>query len=156
MSDLLPNIRNAVRAIIVQGDKVLLLEKHCEGRDFYALPGGGQEAGESLIDTLQRECYEEIGCYLRDPVLLHVADYLRPRTTNPPTKRHLVEFIFVGAVDEQYEPKSGAAPDQYQIGVAWVDQKHLQQFPFLPESFIQSLSSGTLDRHDAYLGIVKP
>ena len=62
MNELLPDIRNAVRAIIVRDDRVLLLRKGGDGRgERFALPGGGQEAGESLADALLRECREEIG-----------------------------------------------------------------------------------------------
>ncbi|MBP0050103.1 hypothetical protein H9C73_15355 [Marinobacterium sp. AK62] len=45
--ELVPQIRNAVRALIVQDGQVLLLKKdgYASGGIRYALPGGGQEAG---------------------------------------------------------------------------------------------------------------
>ena len=62
MQNLIPGIRNAVRAIIVRDAHILLLRKQGGGPgDRFALPGGGQDAGETLFQALQRECQEEIG-----------------------------------------------------------------------------------------------
>ncbi len=50
---LIPGIRNAVRAVIIRDESVLLQHKVYEsGREVYVLPGGAQELGESLTDAL--------------------------------------------------------------------------------------------------------
>jgi hypothetical protein len=49
MAELIPEIRNAARALIVRQDKILLLRKEADGGgERFALPGGGQDPGESL------------------------------------------------------------------------------------------------------------
>ena len=56
-----PDIRNAVRAVIVKDQQILVLRKqYPSGEVRYALPGGGQEPGETLEAALHRECREEI------------------------------------------------------------------------------------------------
>ena len=59
--------RVAVRALVVSGDKILAV-KEVDGGDWWAIPGGGVDYGESLKDCLLREIEEEIGV-LSDSVL---------------------------------------------------------------------------------------
>jgi 8-oxo-dGTP pyrophosphatase MutT (NUDIX family) len=51
-------IREAVRAIIMQGEEILLLHTTTGG---YKFPGGGVEAGETFSEALKREVSEETG-----------------------------------------------------------------------------------------------
>lgn len=45
---------------VISGDRLLLVRKR--GSDFYILPGGKPERGESDAQTLSREIEEELGC----------------------------------------------------------------------------------------------
>ncbi|HRX58388.1 MAG TPA: NUDIX domain-containing protein, partial [Eubacteriales bacterium] len=55
-------VRSAAKAIILDGDKVLLNKCRDEPNgDYYSLPGGGQEKYETLFEALVRECREETG-----------------------------------------------------------------------------------------------
>ena len=51
--------RVAIRVLIVQGDKVLLVKEADD--DWWALPGGGVDHGETVESTLVREVEEELG-----------------------------------------------------------------------------------------------
>lgn len=64
-------VRRGAKALIVEGDNVLLLsERRSDGSVFRSLPGGGVETGESLRECLRREVVEELQCRLKidDPV----------------------------------------------------------------------------------------
>ncbi len=52
--------RVAVRALIVADNKILAV-KEVDGGDWWAIPGGGVDYGESLKECLIREIEEEIG-----------------------------------------------------------------------------------------------
>ncbi|HKR81993.1 MAG TPA: NUDIX hydrolase [Candidatus Saccharimonadales bacterium] len=52
--------RVAVRALIVTDNKLLAV-KEVDSDDWWAIPGGGVDYGESLKDCLFREIKEEIG-----------------------------------------------------------------------------------------------
>ena len=52
--------RVAVRALIVSNSRVLAV-KESDGDDWWAIPGGGVDYGESLKDCLLREITEEVG-----------------------------------------------------------------------------------------------
>jgi 8-oxo-dGTP diphosphatase len=56
--------RHAVRAIILQGNRLLMLHSAVNGD--YFLGGGGIEPGESHADALRREVREELGAELTE------------------------------------------------------------------------------------------
>jgi ADP-ribose pyrophosphatase YjhB (NUDIX family) len=142
MAELLPTIRNAVRAIILRDDHILLLRKEYEdGSELYALPGGGQDTGETLEISLRRECREEIGCDIELHQLLHVADYFKHRQTTPPSRRHLVELLFLCSVPADYSPHNGSHPDKHQVEVVWLPQTRLSTIAMMPPSLVTVLSA---------------
>lgn len=51
--------RVAIRVLIVQDDKILLVKEADD--DWWALPGGGIDHGETIESTLVREVEEELG-----------------------------------------------------------------------------------------------
>jgi 8-oxo-dGTP diphosphatase len=60
MSEL--RVREAVRALVIDGDeRVLLVRFDFPTRTVWAIPGGGIDPGESDHDALHRELLEEIG-----------------------------------------------------------------------------------------------
>ncbi len=69
--------RIAVRAIITDGDKLLLVKLLSKGQplDFYCTIGGGLDDGESLIDGVKREVMEETGVVAEVGKLLYIQQY---------------------------------------------------------------------------------
>src|SRR3989344_3272849 len=55
-----------VGLLIIKDRKYLLTRE--KGKDFYAVPGGGQENGENDLQTLKRELREELDLELTFPV----------------------------------------------------------------------------------------
>ena len=55
------NNRTCVRAVVLNGDKLLAMKRNKLGEHFYALVGGGVEAGEDTETALRRELREETG-----------------------------------------------------------------------------------------------
>jgi ADP-ribose pyrophosphatase YjhB (NUDIX family) len=78
-----PRIR--VSALLRWQDQILLCRHEKPGREYWLLPGGGVDAGESLVDALQRELLEEIG--LEDEIPLEgpiaIADSISPAAQRP-------------------------------------------------------------------------
>ena len=138
--NLIPGIRNAVRAVISRDDSVLLQRKIDDnGTERYALPGGAQEHGERLTEALQRECEEEIGTRVEVIDLLFVGDYFKPRETSPPTTRQLLEFLFICSVDPGYQPRNGPHPDKHQVEVVWVPFDSLEGINLVPAGYVELL-----------------
>lgn len=155
MDTLLPVIRNAARALIIRDGQVLLLRKEGGGLgERYALPGGAQDPGETLSQALQRECLEEIGTEVRVHDLLHVADYFKPRDTDPPSTRHLVEFLFLCRVTDSYRPVNGSHPDKHQVEVVWRDLAHIDRLSLSPRSLAGYLQGTGSVASPVYLGLI--
>src|SRR5919206_705895 len=89
-----PRIR--VSAILRWGDRVLLCRHEKPGKEYWLLPGGGVNSGESLADALHRELDEEIGIEEELPVEGPVAivDSISPVRSFAP--KHVVHIIFAG------------------------------------------------------------
>jgi ADP-ribose pyrophosphatase YjhB (NUDIX family) len=89
-----PRIR--VSALLRWEDRILLCRHEKPGKEYWLLPGGGVNAGESLVDALHRELFEEVGIDeelpLEGPVA--IADSIAPRRTF--AAKHVVHIVFSG------------------------------------------------------------
>src|SRR5687767_6608945 len=59
-------IRVAAKAVIIRDGKLLVTKNVDDQGEWYLLPGGGQERGEALSETVRRECREEVGADVAD------------------------------------------------------------------------------------------
>jgi 8-oxo-dGTP diphosphatase len=89
-----PRIR--VSAILRWKGRMLLCRHEKPGKEYWLLPGGGVNSGESLVDALHRELAEEIGIdeklSVEGPVA--IVDSISPRQSF--AAKHVVHIIFAG------------------------------------------------------------
>lgn len=55
-------VRGAV--VLLDGDRICLIERVRAGRTYYLFPGGGVEAGETPEQAAVREAHEELGLHV--------------------------------------------------------------------------------------------
>ena len=89
-----PRIR--VSALLRWQGRILLIRHEKPGKEYWLLPGGGVNSGESLVDALRRELREELGIDDRLPVEGPVAivDSIAPERSF--AAKHVVHIIFAG------------------------------------------------------------
>jgi len=89
-----PRIR--VSAVLRWHGRVLLCRHEKPGREYWLLPGGGVNSGESLVAALHRELREEVGITdeipLEGPVA--IVDSIAPARSF--AAKHVVHIIFAG------------------------------------------------------------
>lgn len=108
-------IRTASRALLIQDGHVLAIKYRENDEVFYALPGGGQETGESLHRNLRRECQEELGIDVKIGELMFVREWL-----DKERHVHQIEFIFECSSYTKIGAVHSAVPDGSQIGIEWL------------------------------------
>jgi ADP-ribose pyrophosphatase YjhB (NUDIX family) len=141
-----PRIR--VAAVILKGDKILLVRHRKGARKYWLLPGGGVEYGESLAEGLVRELEEESGFIVSVGDLVMVND-----TIDPAGSRHTVNLYFRADI---LDGRLVTGADGVLEEVAFVPIKEVWDLPFFPdirEDLVAAIESGFPDKA-AYLGRV--
>ena len=89
-----PRIR--VSALLGWHGQILLCRHEKPGREYWLLPGGGVDAGESLTDALYREMSEELGIDEEVPVEgpVCIVESIAPKHVLRP--KHVVHIVFAG------------------------------------------------------------
>jgi ADP-ribose pyrophosphatase YjhB (NUDIX family) len=88
-----PRIR--VSALLRWRGRILLCRHEKPGREYWLLPGGGVNSGETLVDALRRELSEELGIQdvpFEGPIA--IVDSIAPARTF--AAKHVVHIIFSG------------------------------------------------------------
>jgi ADP-ribose pyrophosphatase YjhB (NUDIX family) len=87
--------------LLRRGDRILLCRHEKPGRQYWLLPGGGVNGGETLVRALQRELSEELGIEddlpLEGPIAL--VESISPADAS--SGRHVVHIIFAGHLGER-------------------------------------------------------
>jgi len=84
-----------VSALLHWGDRILLCRHEKPEREYWLLPGGGVNSGESLVDALRRELFEEVGIEeipFEGPIA--IVDSIAPVRSF--AAKHVVHIIFSG------------------------------------------------------------
>ena len=89
-----PRIR--VSGLLRWRGRILLCRHEKPGKEYWLLPGGGVESGESLVDAFHRELREEVGIEdelpLEGPVV--IVESIAPQSS--PSQKHVVHIVFAG------------------------------------------------------------
>lgn len=136
-----PNIRNSARCLLINQDQEICL-LYSRARDYYAIPGGGIEPGESLLQTLNRETLEETGYLLKNPKPIgniHEQLYDRVTTTfffSAQPYKILHSNYMPDELEEDYILKWLSPSKALQIFQTICNEQQLHNFPSYKGAFI--------------------
>ena len=121
------SVRLAVRAVIVQAGRLLLVNAYPgEESDLWCVPGGGVEAGASLADNLRREVFEETGLEVEPAALLAISEF-----HDPEVGFHQVDLIYRARLLCDATPVL-ADPGAVVNRLRWADAQALAGLRFKP------------------------
>ena len=132
-----PRLRNAAKAIIIRDGHLLTTNNHgSSGDTFYLVPGGGQEPGETLTETVRRECWEEIGGKINVGQLTFVREYIgaNHEFAEYGSYAHGVDVVFACTLTTDPETLVATSPNTYQIGIEWQPLATLHAYLLYPQA----------------------
>jgi ADP-ribose pyrophosphatase YjhB (NUDIX family) len=118
-------VRIRVAAIIVQDQTVLMVKHAKDGREYWMLPGGGVDFGESLSEALVRELKEEVCIDVKPRELVLANDSI------PPDKhRHIINLYFLA---DLVGGTAALGEDPRIVEVAYIPLRDLNSVTMFPD-----------------------
>jgi len=105
-----PRVR--VGVLLVREGNVLLVKHRRDNLEYWLLPGGGLDWGESIRNCAVRECKEELGLDVDVGEVIGIAESVPPQA-----RRHIVHIALRGRILGGTEQLG--QEDQRLIGMSW-------------------------------------
>ena len=139
--------RLAVRAILIEDDKILLEQFQDANESWYVTPGGGVDENETIEEAFHRELREELGVQAEFGAVAFIREIIADRlaVTNLPRGFHQVEVFVYGRL-RPGQTLQMLAPDPSQIGLVWVPLAELHTLPFFPRDLIAEFQARAFPR----------
>jgi len=150
-------IRNSVKAVIVENERILVTK--CVFRDGevgYLFAGGGQEAGETFTDALVRECHEELGAKVSVGELVWVREYIgkNHEFAEWDQEVHQIEYYFRCSLETPVDLSKATNIDEVQVGVEWLELSKLQEYNIYPRKIGECIDLNGKITSSLYVGDV--
>ena len=117
-----PRIR--VSGILKKDDKILFVKHRKKGEEYYLLPGGGVDFGETFEIALKREFLEEVNINISVDKLCIISEGVDPKG-----EKHIINLVFL--VD--YVSGEIVLPDEERIvGIEYLEVTNLNNYIIYP------------------------
>lgn len=150
-------IRSAAKAIILDGNRVLVNKCASRAGDvYYSLPGGGQRLYEELEQAVAREVFEETGYRVRVLRFAALAEEIYDDADirrEYPDYTHRIFHLFTAEIigGAAVEPSE---MDTEQQSSEWLDLATADALPFAPKILTGRISEIARGEHPIYLGSI--
>ena len=148
-------IRNSAKAIVISEGRILL--NRCTSRfgEYFALPGGGQNPGESLLDAVKREVLEETGYSVKPVRLSGIYERIAERPGfGDDNLCHKIYFVFLCHLVNRL-PAEPTEHDKFQIGLEWVNLKDIPTSNMFPHAIRDNIPALIGSGETIYIGSEK-
>jgi ADP-ribose pyrophosphatase YjhB (NUDIX family) len=125
-----------VRALIMKDGKILICQT--KGRDYYFLPGGHIEFGETMQEALSRELTEETGARVTSSRFVGGIENLFDQEGEP---RHEVSFVFEVEID-----LDEIASKEEHISFSWTTMEEFINMNIVPPALKDAIIRWTAEK----------
>lgn len=129
--------------VVIDNNKLLLVRSKYPNNDkeFYLLPGGGLEDGESIKQAAEREILEETGYKVKaENEIYHVNEFVKGEDW----KGRSICFFFKTRIEDE-NPEKPSTDDEGQIKeVEWISIDELDKYDVRPQSIVEQIKSKDL------------
>ena len=145
--------KTGAKALVIRDGSILVQKKYRKKKKYYTLPGGTVEDGENLLDTLKRECLEEIDTEVQAGDLAFVFEHESKSRDGSMKKK--IDLVFRATVPADYKPRNGPHPDPHQKDVVWLPLAKVGISTFKPVALGEALKaleedSPEKDKHQVF------
>lgn len=134
-----------VRALIIKNRKILVCRT--AGRDYYFLPGGHIEFGETMQVALRRELIEELGVELSKTKFIGAVENLFDQNG---MQKHEVSFVFHVDIKE-----SEVVSKEDHISFFWLGMDEFIQNNIVPYAMKDAIIKWTTEKETFFIEEVK-
>jgi 8-oxo-dGTP diphosphatase len=129
------------RIIIIRGGRLAAIERFRQGRQYWVLPGGGVEAGETIAQAAVREAAEELGVSVRLGALRAI---VHGRDESGRRMRH---WCFDAAAESDNimvvgGPEADGPPERGTYKAVWLSLDRLEPKRMWPSALAELLAAG--------------
>jgi ADP-ribose pyrophosphatase YjhB (NUDIX family) len=118
-------IRIRVSGVLSEKGKVLLVQHEKNGKQYWLLPGGGVDFGETLEEALEREFLEETSLKVRTMKPILISEVVAPNGS-----RHGLHFVFLV---KRISGKLKVIPDKRLRSASFVSWEKILRLAFFPD-----------------------
>ncbi len=130
-----------VRALIIKNRKILVCWTH--GRDYYFLPGGHVEFGETMQVALRRELAEELGVDVAKAKFIGAVENLFVQNQ---TQKHEVSFVFHVDINE-----SNVVSKEEHISFLWMGMDEFINNNIAPQAMKDAIIKWTAEKNAFFI-----
>ena len=142
------------RAIIIDQKQILLCKTTDLENNFYFLPGGHIEHGESSFNSLLRELKDETGFDCEIKRFLGCIEYSFEPGENSICHNHEYNFIFEAESDNLKSNKKILSPENH-IELIWIPVNKLNEIDFRPDPLKKSMPKLLLSKDSLLISEMK-
>ena len=126
-------MRNRGSSVVIENNKVALIKRERDGREYYVFPGGGIENKETPEQATIRETFEELGIIIKIIELLGVINY------NGTQYYFLSEMIGGKFGNGKGEEFTNMSPNRGTYEPVWIELNKLGTLDVRPMEIVKEL-----------------